>query len=183
MRTRGKRWKWLATAAVIGGVIGPKALNWLRRIGTARRAIDMRTTVVVERPVVEVFAFCRDFENFPRIVDGLLSVVDTQDGRSHWAVRSASGDVIEWDATVTKYVPNSVIAWQSTPASKVRAGGLMRFAPLSPTETRVDITVTYLPLKTNLGDALRALVGESSTEHLRGELAQASRASLRGPSS
>jgi uncharacterized membrane protein len=131
-------------------------------------------TVVVERPINEVFEFCRDFENFPQIVDVLLSVEDSQDGRSHWAVRSPMGNTVTWDATVTKYVPNSVIAWESLPDSPVKASGLMRFAPLSATETRVDISLTYRPLKTNLTEALRALVGVSNTDRLRSELNQAS---------
>src|SRR5205085_8147262 len=143
---RGKRWKRLAAAAVIAGAILPTLLRWLRRTGTTRRAIDMRTTLVIERPIHEVFEFCRDFENFPKIVDVLLSVEDSQDGRSHWAVRSPLGEAIQWDAVVTKYVPRSVIAWQSVPGSEVEARGSMRFAPLSDSETRVDITLSYRPV-------------------------------------
>jgi uncharacterized membrane protein len=136
-------------------------------------------TVVVERPIVDVFEFCRDFENFPEIVDVLLSVEDSQDGRSHWAVRSPTGQAIEWDATITKYLPNSVIAWESVPGSQVRASGLMRFSPLSPTETRVDVSLTYLPHQTNLADAIRALLGVSNTQRLRAELTHASQALAR----
>ena len=132
-------------------------------------------TVVVERSVNEVFEFCRDFENFPRIVDVLLSVEDHQDGRSHWAVRSPKGDSIEWDAVVTKYVPNSVIAWESVPGSAVHAGGMMRFSPLSPKETRLDISLTYQPLRTGLNEALHALVAEPNTRRIRGELMKAAR--------
>lgn len=164
----------MAAATVIAGAVTPAILRWLKRSGAARRAVDMRMTVVVERPINDVFEFCRDFENFPRIVDVLLSVEDSQDGRSHWAVRSPSGRSIEWDATVTKYVPNSVIAWASVPGSVVQAGGTMRFAPLSPTETRVDISLTYLPLRTDLADALRALVSPTNAVRLRSEVAKAS---------
>lgn len=134
----------------------------------------MRMTVVVERPIASVFEFCRDFANFPDVVDMLLSVEDSQDGRSHWAVRSPKGDAIEWDATVTKYVPNSVIGWESVPKSCVRASGLMRFSPLSPTETRVDISLTYLPKQTGLGEAIRALMADSNAKRLRTDLTRAS---------
>ncbi len=135
----------------------------------------MKMTVVVERPINGVFEFCRDFANFPEIVDILLSVEDFQDGRSHWAVRSPRGQAIEWDATVTKYVPNSVIAWESVPGSAVRASGLMRFFPLSPTQTRVDVTLTYQPRETALGEAIRALLSATNNDRLRAELNQASR--------
>ena len=173
MRTRGKRWRQLTTAAIIAGAATPALLRWVRRAGAAKRAVDMRMTVVVERPVGEVFAFCRDFENFPEIVDFLLSVEDTQDGRSHWAVRSPTGQSIEWDATVTKYVPNSVIAWESVAGAAVHANGLMRFSPLSATETRLDLSLSYLPRKTSLAEALGALLGSSNAKRLRTGLAQA----------
>ena len=91
MRAQGKSWRRLAAAAVAVGATLPAALRLLRYAGRARRSVDMRMTVVIERPVHEVFEFCRDFENFPRTMDLLLSVEDTQDGRSHWAVRSPTG--------------------------------------------------------------------------------------------
>jgi uncharacterized membrane protein len=173
MRTRGKRWRQVATAAVIAGAAAPAVLRWVRRAGAARRAVDMRMTVVVERPVAEVFEFCRDFENFPEVINGFLSVTDHQDGRSHWKVQTPRGEIIEWDALVTKYVPNSVIAWESKPGSSVQASGLMRFAPLSAHETRVDVSLTYLPKHTGLAEAFRALLKGDNTRRLRADIANA----------
>jgi uncharacterized membrane protein len=171
---RRKRWGRLAGAAVLGASV-PAFLRWLRRAGESRRSVDLRMTVIVERPIAEVFEFCRDFENFPRLVDVLLKVEDFQDGTSHWSVRSPSGATIEWDSVVTKYVPHSVIAWESEPGSDVLASGLMRFSPLSPEETRVDVTLRYYPRKTKLGEAVRALMAPSNTTRLRAELSNASR--------
>jgi uncharacterized membrane protein len=182
MRNRGKRWLRLAIGAMVAGAVTPAVLRWVRRAGAANRAVDMRMTLVVERPVAEVFEFCRDFANFPEIVDVLLSVEDFQDGRSHWAVRSPTGQAIEWDANVTKYVPNSVIGWESVSGSAVQATGLMRFSPLSSTETRLDVTLTYLPRTTNLSEAFAALLSGRNGDRIRGELASASRElSLRTP--
>lgn len=130
-------------------------------------------TVVVERPISEVFEFCRDFENFPEVVNGFLSVTDHQDGRSRWKVQTPRGEIIEWDALVTKYVPNSVIAWESKPGSAVHASGLMRFSPLSAKETRVDISLTYLPRHTDLAEAFSALLKGSNTRRLRDDIARA----------
>ena len=174
MRNKGKRWTRVATAAVIAGAVAPGVMRWVRRTGARKRSVDMQMTVAVDRPIHEVFEFCRDFENFPEVVDLHLKVDDFQDGRSHWTVHSPSGQEIAWDATVTKYVPNSIIAWESVPAAPVHAGGLMRFSPLSPTETRVDITLTYQPRETALGEAIRAMVAGSNTKRIRQELNRAS---------
>lgn len=175
MGTRTRRWTRVATTTAIAGAVAPGILRWLRRTGSKRRSVDLRMTVVVERPIREVFEFCRDFENFPKIVDVPLEVSDFLDGRSHWTLKAPGGRRLEWDATVTKYVPNSVIAWQSVPGSPVHAGGLMRFAPLSEADTRVDISLTYRPMQTGLGDALRTLVREPSDRRLRAKVARASR--------
>ena len=181
MRTGANGWRRAAGAALLAAAV-PASLRLLRRAGAARRTVNLRMTLVVERPLPAVFEFCRDFENFPRLIDVLLSVEDSQDGRSHWAVRSPTGQTIEWDAIVTKYVPNSVIGWQSIPSSPVEASGLMRFSPLGTNETRLDVSLTYFPAKTNLADALRALFAPSNTTRLRADLAHASRALARMPS-
>src|SRR5207253_6657136 len=112
----------LGAAAVFVGTAG-SALRWLRKVGARRRRVDMRMTVVVERPVPDVFEFCRDFENLARIIDIPLEIEDFQDGRSHWRVPSRAGLPTEWEANISKYVPNSVIAWESNPGSPVKASG------------------------------------------------------------
>jgi uncharacterized membrane protein len=109
------------------------------------------------RPVAEVFAFFKDFENFPRVIGSVRSVLDYQDGRSHWELYTPSGAVVAWDAVVTKYVPNSVIAWESVVRSLVDSSGIVRFTALSPSRTRVDLTITHRPIQTTLKDAVRTL--------------------------
>src|SRR3712207_7693070 len=39
----------------------------------------------------------------------LRDVTDFDDGRSRWAITNASGELLEWDVIVTKYVPSQVI--------------------------------------------------------------------------
>lgn len=174
MRTRGKRWRTVTAAAAIAGAVVPALVRWVRRTGHRRRSVDLRMTVVVERPIADVFAFCRDFANFPQILEVLESVEDFEDGRSHWVVRGPGGQRIEWDAVVTKYVPHSVIAWESIPDSPVRASGLMRFAPLGDNATRVDMSLTYRPVRTHFRDAVRAIAVPSNDARLREGLSRAS---------
>lgn len=160
------------------GLIVQAAYEPLRRLvvrtGAARRAIHLRFSVVIDRPVHEVFEFCHDFENFPRIIGGLHSVVDHQDGRSHWTVVTPSGRTIEWDAVVTKYVPNSVIAWESVRSSIVQSSGLLRFSPSPNGGTRLDLQVDYEPVSTSVDEALHALFDVPIEEQLRADLARVS---------
>jgi uncharacterized membrane protein len=171
----------LATAArlvgggLVAGVLGPSLSNGVVRAGAERRRVRLRTTLVVQMPVRDAFAFCRDFENFPRVVLALERVVDYQDGRSHWEVRSPRGELLAWDAVVTKYVPNVIIAWHSVPGSVVDCSGLIRFAPIDAESSRLDVEIQYDPCHTGFRDAIRALVDLSRERQLEADLARAKR--------
>jgi uncharacterized membrane protein len=154
---RGSALTRLAGVAMIGVAARPLISAALRSAGARRRSVAVSSSVEINRPVHEVFAFFKDFENFPRVVGAVRSVLDYQDGRSHWELYTPSGGVVEWDAVVTKYVPNSVIAWESVVKSLVESSAIVRFTALSPTRTHVDITITHRPVQSTLKDAVRAL--------------------------
>jgi uncharacterized membrane protein len=162
-----------AGAALLLAAFAPALTRQLLRVGAARRRVHLRTTADLERPVHEVFEFCRDFENFPRVVKSIHSIKDHQDGRSRWEVHSPGGEVLAWDAQVTKYVPNVVIAWRSMPGSVVDCNGLIRFAPLENGGTRLQIEVDYHPCHTGLSDAVRSLFKGSGAGQLEADLARA----------
>lgn len=160
----------VAGVALVGrGVIGP-AWRALLRIGTRRRTIHLHASLRIDFPVHETFEFFTDFENFPRVTGMLHSVVDYQDGRSHWELVSPSGEIIAWDAVITKYVPHSVIAWESLPGAEARNTGLLRFSPTPEGGTRLDISVDYEPVLTGWPDALRALLDIPRQNRLRADL-------------
>jgi uncharacterized membrane protein len=107
------------------------------------------------------------------VFGGLHTVTDYEDGRSHWEAYTPSGEIMTWDAVVTKYVPNHVIAWESVPQSQVEMRGLIRFMALTPTRTRLTFEVIYTPLRSRLSDTIRAMMGTAPqargvTCHARG---------------
>lgn len=165
-----------ARTAALGLLIAaavPALAARLLRVGAARRRIHLRKTLVIERPVRDVFSFCRDFENFPRIIQSLHRITDFQDGRSRWEVVSPSGEVLTWDAEVTKYVPNAVLAWRSLPGSVVDCNGLIRFGPTPDGGTRLLIQIDYDPGATGFADALRSLLDISRQHQLEADLSRA----------
>jgi len=149
-------------AATVGGLalIGAAArgplLETMRRSGTDRRSASVRLSMVVEQPVEVVFAFIRDFENFPCIIGALRQVRDYGDGRSHWCASTPAGSSLEWDTVTTKYVPHRVIAWQSVPGSPMTMTGLVRFTPEG-THTCLQLELDYRVNVGGLADALVAL--------------------------
>jgi uncharacterized membrane protein len=163
----------LTASALLLVAFAPELTRQLLRIGSARRRVHLRTTIEIDRPIREVFEFCRDFENFPRVVQSLRRITDYQDGRSCWEVISPSGDVLSWHSQVTKYVPNAVIAWRSVPGSVVDCNGLIRFSPSSGGGTRLRIEVDFDPCHTGIADAVRALFDVPRTEQLEADLSRA----------
>ncbi len=157
-------------AAILAGAAAESARQAIVNAGSTRRTVRLRKTLRIRRPVDEVFAFCKDFENFPRVIGALRRVVDYQDGRSHWEVASPSGNALAWEAIVTKYVPNVVIGWRSVPNSPVDSRGLVRFAPDHRGGTVLDVDISYAPRKTALSDALLAIADESRQEQLAHDL-------------
>jgi uncharacterized membrane protein len=160
----------LAGLGLIGLAARPLLAGLITRAGARRRSLAFDASIEIARPVADVFAFFKDFENFPRVIGSVRSVIDHQDGRSHWEVYTPSGSVLAWDAVVTKYVPNSVIAWESVVRSLVESSGVARFTPLSTERTRIDLALTHHPLQTTLKDAVRALLAPHPSDQVHAHL-------------
>lgn len=157
-------------AACLAVVSWPFVDASIRMNGHRKRRIDVHSSVEIGRPVPEVFDFFKDFENLPLIVQNLTAVRDTQDGRSHWVVRSPSGVALEWDAVTTKYVPRSVIGFESIPGGPVEVSTTLHFVPLAPDRTRLDVDVTYRAMHTELSDAVCALLSRRPARRMLTDL-------------
>jgi uncharacterized membrane protein len=129
----------------------------------------VQLSFIVPRPVEQVFAFCRDFENFPRLIRALRHVRDHGDGRSHWSASTPSGGTVEWDTVTTKYVPNSVIAWESVGHSPVRMRAILRFLPEDGV-TCMKVSVEYQVIEGTMRDALLALTIRSRAGNLSSQI-------------
>lgn len=159
----------LAGLALLGAAVHRPLADALRMAGTRRRAADLHFSFVVERPVEQVFAFCADFENFPRFIGAMRQVRDNGDGRSHWCASTPSGGEVEWNATTTKFVTNAVIAWKSTPDSPIATEGTIRFRPEAGV-TCVQVAISYRVFDSSMADALTALVTPRRSRELEADI-------------
>jgi len=158
----------IAGIALVGIASHRPLATALKRLGTRLRSAEREFSFVVDRPVEQVFAFCADFENFPKFIGALREVRDTGDGRSHWCASTPSGGTIEWSSTTTKFVTNSVIGWQSVPGSPVETVGLMRFSPEGGS-TCVKVKLSYRVPEGSFVDTLAALVSPYRAKGLEEE--------------
>ena len=159
-----------AGVALVAYAASPLLSRLIRAAATRRRQIALRSFIEVDRSLPAVFAFFKDFENLPRVIGSLRSVVDYEDGRSHWQAYTPTGHLMEWDAVVTKYVPNSVIGWESVPNSPVDVRAQLRFVPLTAMRTRIEIEVYFSPAAIGFAEAIRGFIVIGNERRLRAEL-------------
>jgi uncharacterized membrane protein len=162
LRAAGAAWLALASRPLLEAS--------LRHNGGRKRRLDVSSSVEIARPVADVFDFFKDFENLPHVIRAVTAVHDSQDGRSHWVVRSRRGVALEWDAVTTKYVPRSVIAFESVPGGPVEVSTILHFVPLAADRTRLDVDVVYRALHTELSDAIRALLSRRPARRMHIDL-------------
>lgn len=167
-----------ATLAILGvtalDLMGAQELTLLRKgrlPGTEEGAIRVRESVTILRPIDEVYAFWRDFENLPRFMRHLESVENIGPGRSRWTARAPAGTVAVWEAVVVSDEPNALIAWRSEEGSPVSTSGMVRFNP-APGDlgTEVHVTMEYDPPGGVIGSALAMLFREEPGQQVKDDL-------------
>lgn len=125
-----------------------------------RRAVDVQKTVTIDAPVSEVYAFWSAVENFPRFMSRVLEVRPSSvvAGQSHWKVAGPAGTHVEFDAEVTRAIPNQLLAWRTLPGATVAHGGVIRFEPEGD-RTRLQVRMSYNPPAGWIGHGVASLFG------------------------
>jgi uncharacterized membrane protein len=148
-----------------------------RQPRTATRArmeqgiVSTNRSITVRRPVSEVYAFWRDFENLPRFMRHLQSVQMLDERRSHWTALAPAGQTVEWDAETTEDRPDELIAWRSLPGADVYNAGTVRFQPAPGGRgTEVRVTLEYDPPMGKLGSKVAMLFREEPGQQVQDDL-------------
>ena len=160
----------LAGLTLVGMAAHRPLADALRRAGARRRSAHLQLSIVIPRPVGDVFRFCSDFTNFARFVGALRDVEDFGDGRSRWIAWTPTGGTVSWDAITTKFVTNRVIAWRSAPRSPVRMSGTLRFVPEPGGGTCLKISLDYSVVDGSMADAVAALAIPRRTRSLEADI-------------
>src|SRR5918999_4315695 len=92
------------------------------------------------------------------------------EGQSHWIVSGPGGIQIEFDAIVTDFIPNRVLAWRTMEGATVGHAGVIRFDPSGDGRTRLHIRMSYNPPAGAIGHSLAWLAGSSAKTMLDEDL-------------
>jgi uncharacterized membrane protein len=151
---------------------GAGGQSWLKRLpAPARSGVQVKTSITVNRPLDEVYAYWHDFQNLPTFMSHLESVQVTGLGRSHWKTKGPAGSSVEWDAEIIEEVPNRIIAWRSLEGADVANNGRVVFneAPGS-RGTELHVELVYNPPGGAVGKLIAKLFGEAPDQQIRADL-------------
>jgi uncharacterized membrane protein len=87
-------------------------------------------------------------------------------------VAGPAGSTVEWDATLTSFVPNEVLAWRTEPGSPIQHAGIVRFQGHPDGTTTVNVRLTYNPGLGGMGHAVAALFGADPKTQMDEDLAR-----------
>ena len=91
-------------------------------------------------PVTTAYNQWTQFESFPRFMDGVESVRQVDDRRTHW-VTEIAGVRREFDAEITEQHPDERVAWKSTDGTT--HAGVVTFHKLADDETKVTVQLDW----------------------------------------
>ena len=133
--------------------------------------LHLDASVTVNRPVDEVYAFWRDFENLPTFMGHLRSVTVDGFDRSHWVARAPLKKSVEWDAELTGDDRFRRISWRSLPHADIDNSGTVHFdtAP-DGAGTEVRVTLHYDVPGGAIGRAVAKILGEEPEQQVRDDL-------------
>jgi uncharacterized membrane protein len=98
-------------------------------------------SIEVEAPRRVVYDQWTQFEEFPRFMEGVESVTQVDDAHVHW-IAQVAGRRKEWDAEITRQVPDEEIDWVGLGDADNR--GRVVFAD-APGGTKVTMMLDYEP--------------------------------------
>jgi uncharacterized membrane protein len=149
--------------ALIGGSVAVRGLTNLelgRVLGLTggRQGVNIQKSIEVDAPPEAAYQLWSRFEEFPRFMSHVRSV-ERRNGGSHWTIRGPAEVPIEFDAEVTRNVPNELLAWKSMDGEPIRHSGIVRFEPRGHNRTRITVRMTYNPPAGLLAHAIASVLG------------------------
>lgn len=105
--------------------------------------VNIRTSITINRPINEVYAFWRNLENLPKFMNHLESVKTLNSTQSEWTVKGPAGiGTISWKAAIIKDQKEKLLSWQSLDEAPVKNFGKVLFKAVG-NATEIEVTISY----------------------------------------
>lgn len=153
--------------ALVGDV---EAASDTRRQLGGDAGIHVRESVMIRRPVEEVYAFWRDFDNLSRFLSHVERIDEIDERRSHWVVRGPGNMRFEWDAEIISDDRDELLSWKSIGTPDVVSAGSVVFRAIGSEQTQVSVHFQYAPPGGKIGRGLAALFGQDPNAQVHEDL-------------
>lgn len=173
----------LAADMIIRGTTGHCWIYRLLGINTAigsqsggvavphQQGIRAEGTIVIQRPVDEVYDFWRNFENLPQFMNNLASVEVYDETHSKWTAKGPAGINVSWDAEVITEKVDEVIGWRSKEGASVPNAGAVNFrATPDGRGTLVIVKMEYAPPGGAVGELVANILGQDPQKQIESDL-------------
>ena len=125
----------------------------------------------INKPRQDVYAFFRDFKNWPSFMENVERVDVIDDKRSHWVVKAPAGRTVEWDSTITEEIPGERFAYRSEEGGDIRNTGVVTFKDGAGGKgSEVHVAIVFEPPGGKLGRTFAALFMKDPAIQLRQDL-------------
>jgi uncharacterized membrane protein len=166
----------LGSYLIYRGASGNCALySMLGNEGTAVHSgsVNVRTTMVVNKPKQEVYSYWRKLGNLPLFMKHLKTVEEHDNKRSHWeALLPGNLGVIKWEAEIVEEEENRKIAWRSVEGSTIENAGKVVFEEaLGGQGTKLDILISYRPPAGDVGRKIAGWLNGTVEKYIREDVA------------
>ena len=114
---------------------------------------NLEKSIDVDVPAHKAYNQWTQFEEFPKFMEGVISVQQLDDKRMRW-LTNIGGIEKSFEAEITEQIPDKRIAWRSL--SGAPNAGVVTFHTLTAETTRIMLQIDYAPegLVENVGDML-----------------------------
>lgn len=162
----------LTGVALLSRALSNQDFRLLLGMGVEREGIAIQKTITLDAPLEQVYAFWHRLENFPRFMRNIRAIRVLDERRSHWVVTGPAGIPVEWEAEITRTIPNKLISWRSVEGSIVRHEGSIHLQANPDGSTRVHIQMSYVPPAGAVGHAVATLFGADPKHEMDDDLAR-----------
>lgn len=115
-------------------------------------------TATINRPRAELYAYWRDFSNFPSFMQEIDRVDVLTDERSQWTAGTGQ-DATSWDVVVTEEQPGDYVVWQSAKGASMQISGRADFRDATGGRgTEVTLTTAYHATGGTIGKMIATLL-------------------------
>ena len=131
------------------GIAGQKTFDELYQWTSEKMAqgsnVNIRTSMVINKPRQEVYRAWRNLSNLPKFMDHLTMVREEDPMHSEWEMQLPGGiGKLKWEAETVKEKEGELIAWKSVEGAEIINAGKVGFRDaLGGEGTKVDILISY----------------------------------------